>query len=101
MRMQNPQAAWEAIPERRRPKVPIGHDDVWEAWSELSTCRPLTMGGEGPIPWTAIAQWSRDRGMSAYDADELRQLIRVMDSEYLTERAKQAEARAKGAKRAN
>ncbi len=43
------------------------------------------MGGAGPIPWSAIHEWARHRGLSRDDEDDLTVWVWALDSE-LTKR---------------
>lgn len=75
MRSGRPFPPWD-----RRPRL---RDDVlwaWEAFADLSTCRP---GGEGvrAIPWTALNEYARAHGI--WDAHRFERLIRAMDSEFM------------------
>jgi hypothetical protein len=56
---------------------------VWRAWEELSTCRGYHMGGPGPIPWSAIHEWARHRGMSRDEEDDLAQWVWALDAEIM------------------
>lgn len=56
---------------------------MWRAWEELTTCRGYTMAGPGPIPWSAIHDWSRHKGLSADDLDDLAQWIWALDAELM------------------
>lgn len=52
-----------------------------EAFRELSTCRPSSMGGLYPIPFVSIVEYSK-----IYDVDdffEFLDVIRQMDSELM------------------
>jgi hypothetical protein len=52
-----------------------------DAFDELSTDRPVTMGGMGPIPRASISDYIRDEGVS--HAHAFRRLIRALDNVYL------------------
>jgi hypothetical protein len=51
-----------------------------DAFRELSSCRQFGMG-EGPIPFIAIAEYSRLYEVG--DFEEFHHVIRVMDNRYL------------------
>lgn len=67
-----------------RPILPAHLEWVWRAWGDLDTCRRFHMGGEGPIPWTAVHEWARCRRMGEEEEAELWAYISAMDAEYLT-----------------
>ena len=54
--------------------------------------------GEGPVPWTATEQYGQALGMDREELDELHELTRALDAEYLAHRRKQEEARSKAKK---
>ena len=61
---------------------------------DLGTCRGFHMGGEGPIPWTAMQTWADWWGITDLDDRALFcRIIRRLDSFYLDYRAKESEAR--------
>lgn len=41
------------------------------------------MGGAGPIPWSAIHDWSRHKGLSADELDDLAQWVWALDTEMM------------------
>lgn len=51
----------------------------WRAYADLSTCRPASMGGLSPIPWTACAEWARVWGLSQEQFATLVTACRKMD----------------------
>lgn len=59
---------------------------IWEAWTDLTTCRHYTMGGPGPIPWTAIDQYAARHGVTGTDYELLVSAIRAMDGAYMEPR---------------
>lgn len=87
----------KGVKERWRPEpVPDGWELVWEAWGELNTCRHYTMGGAGPIPWTAIAQYC-----GGPPSGEFLYVIRYLDKVFLghqADRSKSKKRKPKGAK---
>lgn len=48
---------------------------------ELSTCKPIGMGGAGPIPWTAIREYARDHGIR--DVEQFAELVRTLDASFV------------------
>lgn len=70
-------------PHLIRPRLPARLIDTWNAFSDLSTCRPAGMAGALPIPWTAIRTWCADWVMSEDEAARFSGLIRAMDAEWL------------------
>lgn len=52
-----------------------------EAFWELSTDRPITMGGAGPIPRSAMTEYIVTEGVG--DARAFRQIMRSLDNHYL------------------
>lgn len=55
----------------------------WQAYHELSTCRPVGMG-VGPIPWTAISEYALRNGVfDPDDFDELVHHVRALDTTFL------------------
>ena len=67
----------------RRPILPGSLAWVWRAWEELSTCRTYHMGGAGPIPWSAIHEWARHRGMGHEEEDDLAAFVWALDAELM------------------
>lgn len=65
-----------------RPSL-IGYVWLWEAFWDLTTCRPV---GEvaGPIPWTAIQRYAEVEKLNADDAYALHQVVRHMDQAFLS-----------------
>jgi hypothetical protein len=64
------------------PELLDGLELYWLAYAELSTCRPLSMSGVSPIPWTALAQYAQ---FHALDYDQFCDLVyfaRELDTEY-------------------
>jgi hypothetical protein len=55
----------------------------WDAFSVLSSARPVGMG-VGPIPFPAVAQFAERYGISNIDDFEaLREIVEKIDNEYL------------------
>lgn len=49
----------------------------WQAYLDLTTERPMTMGGAGRIPWSKVMEWG-DRHDIA-DMDRLWYLVSALD----------------------
>jgi hypothetical protein len=64
-----------------QPEFPVGLEWVAAAFEELSTSRPMTMGGPGPIPFTAVAEYAR--WYEVADFDEFLMFVRALDAAYL------------------
>lgn len=73
------------------PELLLGLDFVYTAFMELSTCRSVGMG-EGPIPWTAIRDYTEYAQIDDFEQlEDFFYLIREMDSAYLDFRKKELE----------
>ena len=70
--------------------------DRWPGWRrvclaafwDLSTCRTYSLGGMGgaivgPIPWTAINAWGRERGLRGAVLVAFESVIRALDNAWL------------------
>lgn len=44
------------------------------------------MGGAGPIPWSAIHQWARYRGLTRDEEEDLAAFVWAIDAEMLTKK---------------
>lgn len=55
----------------------------YTAFLTLSSCRPLGLGAEGRVPWTAVAQYADRYGLDEEEMDLLWTLVCEMDSAYL------------------
>jgi hypothetical protein len=66
-----------------RPVLRNSLVSVWEAFQRLGTCRPSSMNGLTPIPWTAIDHYAIRFRFIGYDYDRLLHFITVLDSVYL------------------
>jgi len=53
---------------------------VQRAFRALSTCRQVSMGGVGQIPWTAIRDYAEAHGIE--DLEYLEEVIWSMDEAY-------------------
>lgn len=64
---------------RNAPELLPGLDLYFVAFLELSTCRPATMAGVGPIPWTAIDQYAVAGGFTGDQRGTLFYCVRAME----------------------
>ena len=87
------QATPEEIAQWPQAKPP---PDRWPGWRrvclaafwDLSTCRTYSLGGMGgaivgPIPWTAINAWGRERGLRGAVLVAFEAVIRAIDNAWL------------------
>lgn len=67
------------------PVLLPGLDLYYEAFQELSTCRPYIglEGVPGPIPWTAVESWGVAKEFEGEAQDYLEKMIRALDDEFL------------------
>lgn len=74
---------------KNAPSIPEGMEVFLVAFIELSTCRSITMGGLGPIPWTAINEYAAASGMIGDLRDSLFYYVRALqNAEYERKREK-------------
>lgn len=66
-----------------QPELPADLVWVWRAWEELRTCRSYSMNGPGPIPWSAIHEWAKRRGLTRDEEDDLAMWLWAIDAEML------------------
>jgi len=64
------------------PALELGLELYWDAFWDLSTCRPSGFGA-GPIPWLAIRDYGLTFGFDDEQLEDLFYLVRVMDNAYL------------------
>lgn len=64
------------------PQILPGLEMYYEAFTELSTCRPMGMS-IGPIPWTAIDQYGLRHGFEADGFEYLVRMVRALDDAFL------------------
>ena len=69
------------------PELNLGLELYWDAFWDLSTCRPTGFGA-GPIPWLAVRDYSLTFEFDDEQQDDLFHLIRLMDNEYINHYAK-------------
>jgi len=83
------------VPDRilHQPLLPLYLQFFVDAFWELNSCRAMGMG-EGPIPFTAILQYSQFYECDFQLAQDLILFIREMDDIYLKKQAKKAKAKA-------
>jgi hypothetical protein len=92
----------DAVPFAAEIEVPpeaelsSGAQFYLDAFHDLCGDRAFgALGGEGPIPWSAIDAWARRNKVGDEDEFEfLRTMIREMDAEYLDVRGEQAKVEA-------
>lgn len=58
--------------------------NVFYAFRALTTCRPISMGEPGRIPWTAIRKYGETHEVG--DLDRFEQLIMRMDEAWMRTR---------------
>lgn len=80
------------LPERIKtaPELFLGLDLYYRAFLDLTSCRNVGSGSEGPIPWIAILQWAEAYQLSGEQREDLFYHIGVMDDVYLKFKAKKA-----------
>ena len=61
------------------PRVHPANAFYEEAYSDLSTERPLTMGGVGPIPMSAVINYAEYYDLTTYESDRLWRVIKAVD----------------------
>jgi len=69
------------------PRLFMGLELYWDAFWDLSTCRPAGMGA-GPIPWSVIRDYAVTFELDQDQEEELYHHIRVMDNAFLEHHAK-------------
>lgn len=56
-----------------------GLEWVWEAFIDLSTCRPPAFEGINAIPWTVVKEWATLNDLDTFDFDMLWFCIKKLD----------------------
>jgi hypothetical protein len=56
-----------------------GLEWVWEAFIDLSTCRPPAFEGINPVPWTVVKEWATLNDLDNFDFDMLWFCIKKLD----------------------
>ena len=76
------------LPEKiaNAPRLQLGLDLYFDAFFDLSTCRPIGMG-MGPIPWSVIRDYAETFRLSEEQTDDLSYYVRVLDVEYMKHQA--------------
>lgn len=64
------------------PELWPGLELYFNAWVELDSCRAIGMVA-GPIPWTAVEEYSKASGLDDEQRSRLHRLIRAMDVLYM------------------
>lgn len=52
-----------------------------EAWGALGSCRPVSMAGAGPIPFTAVLAWCAHNQCDEDTTDMLIHVIEQLDAD--------------------
>lgn len=65
------------------PEVELGNELYLRAFMELSSCRELGFGMEGPIPWNQIRDWCAFHDITGETRDDLFHLVKVLDLAFL------------------
>ncbi len=62
---------------------------MFEAFELLSTCRQISQGGVGPIPWSAIDQFAQQQGFAGDEIayQDFVHIMQALDEVYLTRKA--------------
>ena len=82
-----------------RPLIPKRLSFFYSAFWDLDTERPRAMGGEGPIPMSAVRSFARDHGLDPELAERLKLIVKAMDRVYLTVKSEQQREAQENAKR--
>lgn len=72
---------------KNKPKLGVGLEMYWRAFTELSGDRQVGMG-EGPIPYASIHHWGVRNQIYGDDFDRLVAVIRGVDASYMEARNK-------------
>jgi hypothetical protein len=95
-----PAAAWAVVeqqtPDARDPgtRYPLWWQMSWACFCDTGTERSIGFG-VGPIPYRAILEWGRWRGIGGANLTTLVHVVRRMDAKYLEIEAARAEAERK------
>lgn len=82
---------------RDAPELRFGLELYFGAFFDLSSCRGSGMG-EGPIPWSAIADYCNAHGFEGDQIDDTFYLVRAMDNAYLGHHEKSLKKKIKSGK---
>lgn len=55
----------------------------WEAYQDLSTCRPAGFSGVSPIPWLSVKEYAEANDYDEEQASDLAYFTRIMDRAFL------------------
>jgi hypothetical protein len=67
-----------------RPELFPGQEFYIDAFDQLTTCRLVTGGSVGRIPWTAVHQYAEVMEMDYYEFLVFQQVIAKLDSFYVS-----------------
>lgn len=71
---------------RDKPKILVGLELYWKAFSDLSSDREIGMG-IGPVPWRAIHEWGLRHNIVGDDFERLVLMVRGLDAVYIEKQA--------------
>jgi len=71
-----------------KPELDFGLEFYLLVFWELATCRSTGMGGEGPIPWTAINDFAIRYNIVGHEFERLVLILKSLDVVYLGQRHK-------------
>lgn len=77
----DPESAFERAVIEKRPELDLAATIVLSCWQDLESCRPLGFAGSGAIPYTAIIEWARVRGLDREWTILLADVIRTLDAD--------------------
>lgn len=79
---------------KNAPELWTGLAFFYNAFMELTTCRPFGMG-EGPVPWTAVNTYCDVKGIHGDQRTDMLYHIGSLDRTYIKYKIDEAEAKAK------
>lgn len=70
------------LPDRieNAPQLKLGLEFFWEAYADLSTCRPPAFAGLSPIPWADVDRWAQRYGVVDEQFERLWYFTRSLDA---------------------
>ncbi len=77
---------------KNKPKILVGLEIYWKAFSDLSSDRDVGMG-IGPIPWRAIHEWGLRNNIRGDDFERLVLMVRGLDAVYIEKQAKKSKGK--------
>lgn len=82
------------VPDRikNKPTIKWGNEFYWKAYMDLTTERRIGMV-EGPIPWHSVVEYARTYELDFFEFDDLWEVIKQMDCEYLKHRDKKLKSK--------